>query len=86
MGLDIRLPIGAMFVSIGALLIVFGLLTSGHADLYKLSLGVNINLWWGLVMLVFGLVMTWFGLRGTSAEPAPGATPAPGETDRRPGH
>lgn len=55
MTLDLRLPIGLMFSIIGALLVVFGLL-SGDA-IYARSLGINVNLWWGLVLLLFGVVM-----------------------------
>lgn len=71
MGLDIRLPIGGMFVCIGALLVVFGLMTGGNAELYRQSLGMNINLWWGVIMLLFGAIMTWFGWKGGNAPTAP---------------
>lgn len=53
--LDIRMPIGIMFTVIGALLAVYGLTTP--AELYKPSLGHNLNLLWGAAMLGFGLVM-----------------------------
>ena len=86
MGLDIRLPIGGMFLCIGALLVLFGLMTAGNADLYKFSLGTNINLWWGLVMMLFGAVMTWLGWHAGAAQapevsrdeggPAPGSRPS----------
>lgn len=56
MGLDIRLPIGYMFTLLGLLLTGNGLLTQG-SKLYDHSLGININLWWGLVLLSFGLLM-----------------------------
>ncbi|MBF0547938.1 MAG: hypothetical protein HQM08_26110 [Candidatus Riflebacteria bacterium] len=64
MGLDIRLPIGAMFLIIGALLTVYGLLTCCNTELYAKSLAININLWWGLIMSVFGFIMTTLGLKG----------------------
>ena len=57
MGLDIRLPIGLMFSLVGLLLTVYGAVTSGDAELYKRSLGININLIWGIVLLVFGAAM-----------------------------
>ena len=63
MGLDIRTPIGLMFGIFGLLLAGYGLLTRG-SDLYQRSLGYNINLDWGLVLLVFGAVMLFFGQRG----------------------
>jgi hypothetical protein len=51
--LDIRIPIGLMFSIFGIILIVFGLL-SDPAIYQRHSLGLNINLAWGGVMLVFG--------------------------------
>jgi hypothetical protein len=57
MGLDIKFPIGLMFSVFGVLLAVYGLATYGNTELYKVSLGININLWSGLLMLVFGLAM-----------------------------
>jgi hypothetical protein len=68
MGLDIRLPIGLMFSILGILLTGFGLF--GDKTIYQRALGINVNLWWGLVMLVFGLVMLLLGRRGTRATPA----------------
>lgn len=61
MKLDLRLPIGLMFTVFGAMLVVYGL-ASGDA-IYARSLGINVNLWWGLVLLAFGLVMLAFALR-----------------------
>ncbi len=61
MRLDIRLPLGLLFVVFGLLLSGFGL-TSDQA-LYQRSLHVNINFWWGLVLLVFGVVMFVLGRR-----------------------
>jgi hypothetical protein len=66
MGLDIRLPIGLMFAILGALLIFYGLV--GDKAIYdRYSLGININLGWGVVMLIFGVMMFLLGRRGTSA-------------------
>jgi hypothetical protein len=56
MGLDIRLPVGLLFLAIGALLIWFGL-TSGPAPYETHSLGLNINLGWGAAMAAFGALM-----------------------------
>ena len=55
MSLDLRLPIGLLFLLLGALLGVYGLVSD--PAIYEVSLGVNVNLWWGLVMLLFGAVM-----------------------------
>jgi hypothetical protein len=62
MGLDIRLPIGMMFTLLGGLLAGYGLCTGSDTEMYKASLGLNINLWWGLVLFVFGAVMFGFAL------------------------
>jgi hypothetical protein len=63
MGLDIRTPIGLMFSIFGLLLTGYGLVTRG-SDIYQRSLGYNINLEWGLVLLAFGVVMLWLGRKG----------------------
>ncbi len=55
MKLDVRWPIGGMFSMFGAILVVYGIVSS--PAIYEKSLGINVNLWWGLVLLVFGLVM-----------------------------
>jgi hypothetical protein len=62
MKLDVRLPIGLMFALLGAILVVFGL--ASDKTIYARSLGINVNLWWGLVLLVFGALMLAFALRG----------------------
>ncbi len=64
MRLDIRLPIGLMFTILGALLTGFGLVSD--TAVYQRSLGINVNLWWGVVMLVFGIIMALLGRRGTA--------------------
>jgi hypothetical protein len=55
MSLDLRLPIGLLFLLLGALLGAYGLVSD--PAIYAVSLGININLWWGLVMMAFGAVM-----------------------------
>lgn len=68
-GLDVRIPIGGLFTALGLLLSVYGLATAGDAAHYARSVSVNINLWWGLVMLGFGLLLllaTWRGRRSSS--------------------
>jgi hypothetical protein len=63
MGLDIRTPIGLMFGLFGLLLAGYGLMTNG-SSIYQRSLGLNVNLAWGAVLLVFGGVMLWLGWKG----------------------
>jgi hypothetical protein len=55
MGLDIRLPIGALFTTIGLLLSGYGLVAD--RGIYARSFGINVNLWWGLVLVAFGAWM-----------------------------
>jgi len=61
MWIDIRWPIGLFFSAVGALLAVFGLASS--SAIYATSLGINVNLEWGGVLLVFGLIMCFLGRR-----------------------
>jgi len=65
-GLDVRLPIGALFVILGVVLASFGVVSD--KALYERSLGININLEWGLVMLGFGLIMLIFGRHRSIAD------------------
>ena len=53
--LDIRVPIGALFAILGLILVVYGAATGDNAAQYARSGGLNINLWWGAVMLAFGV-------------------------------
>jgi protein-S-isoprenylcysteine O-methyltransferase Ste14 len=78
MGLDIRWPIGFMFSLIGALLTLSGIFTASDTEMYKRSLGINVNLWWGLVLLVFGAWMLLMAWRAQSA--ASQAQEKPAET------
>ncbi|MDF1574031.1 MAG: hypothetical protein P1P86_02425 [Bacteroidales bacterium] len=57
MGLDIKIPIGLMFSILGLILLILGLVTSGDTEMYEPSLGYNINLLSGGVMLAFGAFM-----------------------------
>jgi hypothetical protein len=63
MNLDLRYPIGLMFTTDGVLLTVFGMLSD--KTIYDRSLGINVNLWWGLALLAFGVVMLVFAIRGS---------------------
>ena len=64
MGFDMRLPIGWMFTALGVLVTIYGAFTSG-SEMYTVhSLGININLWWGMVMAAFGVVMLLLARRG----------------------
>ena len=81
MSLDLRIPLGLMFSIVGVLLSVYGLVTRG-SEIYARSAGMDINLVWGLVMLVFGLTMF---LLGRYSDKHPKAAPSEGG-ERRGGH
>ena len=61
MGLDVRVPVGLLFTLFGLLLAGYGLL--GDHSIYSISLGINVNLDWGIVLLIFGLAMLLLGWR-----------------------
>lgn len=65
MGLDLRLPIGLMFTLLGVALGLYGLFSD--PGVYARSLGLNVNLIWGGVLLVFGLLMLYLSRRGSAA-------------------
>ncbi len=66
MNFDLRLPIGILFTLFGLILTGFGLVTQG-SEIYQKSLGNNINISWGIVLLVFGGLMLLLALRGRKA-------------------
>jgi hypothetical protein len=63
MDMDIRIPIGLLFVILGLILAAFGIFTADDAELYARSLGRNINLWTGISMILFGGFMLFFAFR-----------------------
>ncbi len=65
MNLDLRLPMGLMFTIFGALLAGFGIVSG--PEIYARSLGINVNLWWGLALLAFGLAMLLLAFRAARA-------------------
>ena len=54
--LDVRVPIGALFTLLGLLLTLYGFLEPAALKAAFTKDG-QINMWWGLVMLVFGITM-----------------------------
>jgi hypothetical protein len=77
---DIRIPIGGLFLLLGGVLTVYGVVTRSDTLLYARSENIAINLWWGLVMLVFGALMLYYGRRAKE-RPLHSATGE--ETERR---
>ena len=66
MGLDIRWPIGLMFSLIGVLLIGYGAVNSSDS----MRVGVNINIIWGVLLLIFGVLMLVGAVRGRKTPPS----------------
>jgi LPXTG-motif cell wall-anchored protein len=64
---DIRIPIGLMFTIFGVLITGYGLVTISDTEMYVKSLGTNVNIIMGLIMLVFGLVMLYFARKKKKA-------------------
>jgi hypothetical protein len=72
--LDLRLPVGIFFLIIGAILTISGLvhpvMSAGPA--------VNLNLDWGIILLIFGALMAGFGAAAQRrGQTSGGADPAP---------
>ena len=63
MGLDIRIPLGLIFLLIGGLMSLYGFFARNAAEIYEKSMGINLNFTWGAIMFVFGLIMFLIGRR-----------------------
>ena len=72
--MDVRYPIGGLFALLGVILGGYGMATARDVGIYARSEGVNINLWWGLVMLVFGMVMVTLAARSRRGAAHPAET------------
>jgi hypothetical protein len=78
MNFDLRLPIGIMFSLFGAMLVIFGAVS--NKEIYEThSLGININLGWGAVLLVFGAAMLFLTWRASAK-----AAQSKGKNDKQP--
>jgi len=67
--LDLRFPMGLFFSALGALLAGYGLI--GDKAVYQASMGINVNLWAGLAILLFGGLMItggWKSMRSSGTE------------------
>jgi hypothetical protein len=63
MELDVRIPLGWLFTILGAILVVYGLISD--PAIYARSLGENVNLHWGLVFAIFGGAVLIFSRKKT---------------------
>ena len=64
---DIRIPIGLMFSVLGVLITIFGIVTKSDSAMYQRSLGLNVNIMMGVVMLIFGLFMLYLSQKKKKA-------------------
>ena len=62
--LDVRLPMGLLFLSLGLILVGYGLVAD-PAIYARHSLGQNVNLTWGVVFVLFGIAMLWLARRSS---------------------
>ncbi|HUL52440.1 MAG TPA: hypothetical protein VLT83_03415 [Opitutaceae bacterium] len=65
MHLDVRIPMGLLFLLLGIILVIYGF-TSGQAIYDQHSLGQNVNLTWGAIFALFGAVMLLLSRRKKS--------------------
>jgi hypothetical protein len=79
---DLRRIIGGVFVAYGLLLTILGLFDS-QQEIDKAA-GVNINLWAGLGMLVFGILMIVWALTRPLSDELAGADEGDGPMDAPP--
>ena len=61
MRVDIRYPIGYLFTVFGMILTIYGIVS--NKGIYQRSLGTNVNLYWGIVLIAFGLGMLSLAMR-----------------------
>ncbi len=61
--MDIRTPIGLMFLVKGLILAAYGAATGG-STMYARSLDYNVNLYWGVALILFGVIMLGLAWRG----------------------
>ncbi len=61
MQLDVRLPAGLMFLTMGVMLAVYGV--AGDQSIYTRSLGININLIWGIVLIAAAVCLLALSFR-----------------------
>lgn len=64
---DIRIPIGLMFTLLGIIITILGFVTNSDTAMYQKSLGINVNIIMGILMLLFGLIMLFFARKKKKA-------------------
>lgn len=61
---DLRRPTGYLFALLGIILLFYGLLNPAVRP--PLAPDTNVNLWCGLMLLIFGGIMLWLSFRRKS--------------------
>jgi hypothetical protein len=61
--IDIKFPIGLLLMTIGGLLLLYGIMTISDVTVYVKSLNININIWMGIGLLLFGSVMFFLSIK-----------------------
>lgn len=82
MSFDVRVAVGWMFLLIGLLLGFFGYASKDNPALWVKSLGIDVDLWWGLVLTAFGLTMLALGKRAEKQSETALAAPVKGKGRR----
>jgi hypothetical protein len=82
MNFDLRVAVGWMFLLLGLLLGFFGYASKDNPVLWVKSLGINADLWWGLLLAAFGLTMLALGKRGQKQAETALTAPAKGKGKR----
>lgn len=66
--IDVRIPIGLLFFAVGLLLTIYGAVTLGEPG--TSPTGIPIDLYWGVVLVLFGGVMLWLSWRAAKRRKA----------------
>ena len=74
--IDLRLPIGIFFILVGIIMTIYSIISPAYIPHIKEA--INIDLYWGIVLLIFGIPMTLFGwLAEKKAKNAPAGDKQP---------
>jgi hypothetical protein len=77
MHLDLRYPIGLLLALYGVILAIQGLIAEAKV------LGLNVDLYWGVVMTVCGVAFLYFAMARPKPDPTVGGVPPSGEPSTR---
>jgi hypothetical protein len=59
--LDLKLPLGGLLSFYGLIMVFYGLFSG--KEIYEKSLGINVNLLWGGLVLIIGALLLFSSLR-----------------------